>query len=525
VDNIEEIKENNREEKDINPDERAASNIKIETNSGTEPWMKVYNEWDEKKLGEFDIQISEMKKICDSTYWNTLETTVILLQDNKTFIITGDIHDMWLRDSTEQVQQYIPLIKQYPYFKLMLKGLVLKQAELILYDSYGNSYKLNQYCYDTNKQMLKMRQNGYIATRDHEIDSGCFFIKLLYQIYSNGCNEIINEELIKNAIKRLMKMWLTEQYHNEKSNFKRKNANKISDYTGMVYTSNRPSDDPVTYGYHIPDNIFLHFILNYVIIFGSKWNDIELINNAKKLKNEIYDGIMKYGIYKHNKYGKIYCYEVDGLGNCKSDLDDANVPSLLSIPYYSNEYDKQIYYNTRKYILSDENNHYFKNEYISGIGSPHTPNNNIWPIGLVSEGLTSNNINDKYRILNYLIKNTGETNMMHESFNIYNSKSFTRPWFAWANSYFSLYANCLNQFINKNDIKSEIEGYLDRNKMQDRQGSIDASKTILNDKIPTKRIPWIEQCPRNHNIPIKYRNIQWQQKDDPNAEFGRRIRR
>ena len=325
-DNKTEIKpETDRNDVETNMDE----DMKNFVVSDEEPWMKVYHKWDKDALLKHDISVENMKTICSKTYWNTLETTVILLQDNKTFIITGDIHDMWIRDSTEQVQQYIPLINKYNWFKVMLKGLALKQAELILYDPYANSWKLNQYCYDATRQTLNLRPNGYIATRDHEIDSGCFFIKLVYQLYKNGLNDILDEPLIKDTIHRLMKMWLIEQHHNEKSNFEVKNPNKIADFTGMVYTSNRPSDDAVQFGYHIPDNIFLHSMLDYVKLFAKIWNDVELYNNAKQLKIDIHNGIMKYGIFKHDTFGQIYCYESNGLGKCKTDLDDANVcPSI-----------------------------------------------------------------------------------------------------------------------------------------------------------------------------------------------------
>ena len=111
---------------------------------------------------------------------------------------------------------------------------------------------------------------------------------------------------------------------------------------------------------------------------------------------------------------------------------------------------------------------------------------------------------------------------MHESFHIRDSKKFTRAWFAWANSYFSMYGNCLNQFIQENDIQSKIDKYLDRNKVGHLQGSIDASKTILNDDIPIRVIPWIEKCHGNRQLyDKKYRNIPRQKIFDPKINFGR----
>ena len=56
----------------------------------------------------------------------------------------------------------------------------------------------------------------------------------------------------------------------------------------------------------------------------------------------------------------IYCFEVDGLGGCAK-MDDANVPSLLALPYLDPEglsFDMEIYANTREFVLS-KNDPYF----------------------------------------------------------------------------------------------------------------------------------------------------------------------
>lgn len=62
-------------------------------------------------------------------------------------------------------------------------------------------------------------------------------------------------------------------------------------------------------------------------------------------------------------------------------MDDANVPSLLSIPYlgYSSPHDSdgEIYRNTRRFILSSQNPHFHKAGLFEGIGSPHTPGDNV----------------------------------------------------------------------------------------------------------------------------------------------------
>ena len=195
-----------------------------------------------------------MKNICSNTYWNTLTTTVALISDNTTFIITGDIDDMWIRDSTEQIQQYIPLMKKYKWVQLFIKGLIIKQAKFIHYDPWANSYQNDKYCYNVLKKKLIFMPHEYVATRDLEIDSGAFFIKLVYQLYQHGNDkQFIHLPIIRKAFKSLIKLWKLEQYHNIKSNYEKDHIfTQLLNFTGMIYTSNRPSDDHIQYGFHIP---------------------------------------------------------------------------------------------------------------------------------------------------------------------------------------------------------------------------------------------------------------------------------
>ena len=168
-------------------------------------------------------------------------------------------------------------------------------------------------------------------------------------------------------------------------------------------------------------------------MYGDEFN----AERAEKLRNEINSGINEYGIFEHEKYGKIYKFEVDGLGNFTL-MDDANSPSLLGAPYigYCSNQD-QIYINTRKFILSNENPFYYSGSLLSGVGSPHTPKGNVWPIALIIQGLTSNDKNEIERLLNDLSHSHANTYFMHESINCNEQEKFTRKWFAWANSLFS----------------------------------------------------------------------------------------
>jgi meiotically up-regulated gene 157 (Mug157) protein len=133
----------------------------------------------------------------------------------------------------------------------------------------------------------------------------------------------------------------------------------------------------------------------------------------------------------------MYAYEVDGYGNYVL-MDDANVPSLLSIPYLGyRPVDDPIYCNTRAFLLSEENPYYYEGKYARGMGSPHTPEGYIWHIGLIMQAMTSTDRAEQGQLLEMLLATTAGTHYMHESFDPDDPAQYTRTWFAWANSLFS----------------------------------------------------------------------------------------
>ena len=161
---------------------------------------------------------------------------------------------------------------------------------------------------------------------------------------------------------------------------------------------------------------------------------------ALELRDQIEHGIQAHGLVTHPTHGRIYAYETDGHGRHLL-MDDANVPSLLSIPYlgYRSASD-DTYRNTRRFILSPDNPYFFAGKYAAGIGSPHTPGGLIWPISLAMQGLTSTSADEREDLLETLISTTNETAFMHEAFDPNDPSHFTRPWFAWANSLFAEFA-------------------------------------------------------------------------------------
>jgi meiotically up-regulated gene 157 (Mug157) protein len=206
-------------------------------------------------------------------------------------------------------------------------------------------------------------------------------------------------------------------------------------YTGMSWSGFRPSDDSCSYHYLVPANMMAVVALEKLgtLPFG----DVAPRARALALTNEIRNGIEERGKARHLGFGDIYAYEVDGLGHANL-MDDANVPSLLAMPYMGYcKVDDPTYRATRAFVLSGGNPYYFAGKAARGIGSPHTPDQYIWPISLCMQGLTATSRDEQLAVLEILISTDAGTGLMHESFHKDHPKQFTRPWFAWANSLFA----------------------------------------------------------------------------------------
>ena len=191
------------------------------------------------------------------------------------------------------------------------------------------------------------------------------------------------------------------------------------------------------YGYLIPANMFACVVLGYMAeIAEAVFHDAELAHKASVLQKQIRLSLEKNAVVHHEKFGTVYAYEIDGFGQYNI-MDDANVPSLLSIPFLGYvPAENEVYQNTRRLILSDANPYFYKGQAASGIGSPHTPVNHIWPIALIMQGLTCSEKAEKKRILELLLRTDGGTGCMHESFNVDDPHVYTREWFSWADAFF-----------------------------------------------------------------------------------------
>jgi uncharacterized protein len=385
----------------------------------------------------------------ESCFPNTLETTVRVLDDDTTFIITGDIPAMWLRDSSAQVHSYLPFLSADKDLCHLIRGLIRRQAYYILLDPYANAFTYTPGS-STHSQDIP-KPDPQVWERKFEVDSLCYPLRLLHEYWKATGDIEIFDDLIHRMLRCIVRVFRTEQHHDQDSPYTFERANPLlptdtlpfkghgtrTNKTGMVWSGFRGSDDACTFGYLIPANAFASVVLEHVATFARDfYQDTELASDAELLRSEIKFGIETYGIVRHPLYGRIYAYETDGFGNYML-MDDANVPSLLSLPYlgFCSE-DDLMYQNTRRFVLSPDNPYYYRGIYAQGLGSPHTPNGYIWPIGLIIQGLTTKDREEQDRLMTMLATTTAGTNYMHESFDPNDPHHFTRPWFSWANSFF-----------------------------------------------------------------------------------------
>ena len=363
----------------------------------------------------------KLQVLFKNCYPNTMDTTVKMIGEKDTFVITGDIPAMWLRDSTAQVRHYLPVAKHNAEVADMIEGLINRQFKCIAIDPYANAFneEANGMCwgkyapiflklppeapYDAESDETDF-ESDWVWERKYEIDSLCYPVQLAWLLWKEtGRTGQFNEQY-KASTKIILEVFETEQDHSKSPYYFRRDNCPPTDtlthdgcgapvaVTGMTWSGFRPSDDACNYGYLIPSNMFAVVALGYTAeIMREIYKDEAMAARAEKLAAEIRAGIEKYGVVEHPVFGRMYAYETDGMGNYTF-MDDANVPSLMSIPYLGYcSADDEIYKNTRAFVLSKENPYYYEGKAAKGVGSPHTPPEYIWHIALSMQGLTSEN--------------------------------------------------------------------------------------------------------------------------------------
>lgn len=404
--------------------------------------------------------IEEMKKnignktiawLFENCFPNTLDTTVDFEMVNgvpDTYVITGDIDAMWLRDSSAQVWPYLPLCKEDEKLKLLIQGVIRRQTKCILKDPYANAFYKNERKQSEWHNDVTQMQRG-IHERKWEVDSLCYPIRLAHGYWKEtGDTSPFDAQWVE-AMKLVVKTFKEQQRFDNKGPYSFMRSSPYATDSvplggygyparpnGMICSMFRPSDDATIYPYLVPSNLFAFASLGQLSVMAASLK-IDISNNdTEELLKQIVIGIDNDAKIETKKYGKIFAYEVNGYGSCNL-MDDANIPSLLSLPYLIPEmYNDPVYKNTRKFVLSSDNPFWFKGKAGEGIGGPHAGMDNIWPLSIIMRGLTSIDDAEIKMCLDILVQTHAKEGFMHESFNKDDASKFTRPWFAWANTLF-----------------------------------------------------------------------------------------
>lgn len=384
---------------------------------------------------------------------NVLETTVhyrIYNGKPDTFVYTGDIHAMWLRDSAAQVWPYVEYASKDLALRQMIWGVINRQFMLINLDPYANAFNDKP-----NYNNPWMKDNTIMIPEVHErkweLDSPCYPIRLAYHYWKCTNDSTIFAQEWLNAIRNILKTFKEQQrkadrlgpyyftrYTNRAVDTKLNNGyGSPVKPIGLIASSFRPSDDATIFEFHIPSNFFAITTLRKAAeILYTVNNDKKLADECLDLANEVESALKKYAIYNHPKYGPIYAYEIDGFGN-QVIMDDANVPSLLSMPYLGDmPVNDLIYQNTRKFIWSFDNPYFFKGSKGEGVGGPHIGFDMVWPMSIMMRAFTSTNDEEIKTCVQMILETDADTGFIHESFNVNNPAMFTRKWFAWQNALF-----------------------------------------------------------------------------------------
>ncbi len=383
---------------------------------------------------------------------NTLDTTVHFREDSDgrpdTFVYTGDIHAMWLRDSGAQVWPYVQLAASDEHLREMIAGVINRQFHSICIDPYANAFN------DGPTGGHWMSDNTDMNPNDHErkweIDSHCYPIRLAYQYWKTTSDTSVFGDEWLEAMGKILATLREQQRKNGHGSY---TFTRVTDRAydtkccngmghpvkpcGLIASAFRPSDDATTFEFLIPSNFFAVSSLRKAAeILGTVNGREDLAEECLSLADEVEVALKENAIVYHPKFGNIYAYEVDGFGNHLL-MDDANVPSLLSLPYLGDvDLEDPIYQNTRRFVLSEHNPYFFKGSAGEGIGGPHIGYDMIWPMSIMMRAFTSTDSEEIRFCLNMLLDTDADTGFIHESFHKDDPTNFTREWFAWQNTLF-----------------------------------------------------------------------------------------
>ncbi|KXS13102.1 glycoside hydrolase family 125 protein [Gonapodya prolifera JEL478] len=422
---------------------------------------------------------TNLETLFRNSFPNTLDTTVDFCGIDPadglldTFLVTGDIPALWLRDSANQVAPYLPLLasgaEDSESLRTLVLGLVYRQAKCVAAFPYANAFKRDggqKGMWDGDAVTPDVPQGSVVWEAKWEVDSLAAFFKLsnAYHRHKRSSPFIDPAHPIwLAAVERALAVLREQQRGSMEEAELAQPAYRFARLTdratdtlamdgggwpaarcGLVKSAFRPSDDASLLPFPIPANAMLCVELRHLVelLNGvlATWNGetardyyTQLANAAKEatdLAEEVFEALAKWGVVKEEGED-MFAYEVDGFGNSYF-MDDANIPSLLSLPYlgFCSRSDPT-YVTTRQRVLSPRNPYFFRGSAGEGVGGPHVGMGWIWPMSIAVRSLTSENADEVRECLHAIVRTQAGTGLVHEAFWKDDPNRFTRSWFAW----------------------------------------------------------------------------------------------
>lgn len=399
----------------------------------------------------------DLAQLFENCFPNTLDTTVkwtVGGSNPQSFIVTGDINAEWLRDSTNQLSPYMPLVHKDIQLKKLMLGAINTQANYIIQSPYCNAFQppslstLEPSSNDQHDNVHPVYDASVVFECKYELDSLAAFISLSWQYYNaTGDHSFMKARWLK-AVRNVLRV-IDEQsegsfnqhgfYQRPKYTFQRNTnigtetlslsggGNPVASNTSLIRSAFRPSDDATILQFLIPANAFMSVELGHLATLLQAAGDKTMARDAQNRSKDLKDAIWKHGVVDHAQYGRVFAYETDGYGS-HIIMDDANLPSLLSLPHlgFLNA-DDPVYQNTRRMVLAKVGNPYFLNgPAMSGIGGPHIGAQHAWPMSSLIRILTSDDDEEIKRTLELVKMSTAKLGLIHESVNVRLASDYTR---------------------------------------------------------------------------------------------------
>ena len=368
------------------------------------------------------------REIRPEPLFQTLFRDFFLEDDRTTYVQTGDIPAMWLRDSSAQTIPYIVFEQAYPVLRARFAGVIERNARNVLTDPYANAFTADYGTWE----------------RKWEVDSLAFPVLLAWVYWQETGDRTIFTGHLHDALTTIVRVYTCERHHTScrgAYRFERPQPtqDRFNSNTGMIWGAFRPSDDPVQYRFNVPQNMLAVVALRalaHLAVAG--YADRTLALRANDLAAGVTVGVERYGRFYNASRGVwMYAFEIDGYGSYNL-MDDANLPNLTAIPYIDwSSAHNPAYQATRAFALSVDNPWYFSGRYATGLGSPHTPYGYVWPLGIIGRALTSTDETEVAESITTLAETDSENGMIHESFYPDGYWRYTRDEFGWANALYA----------------------------------------------------------------------------------------